>query len=155
MFSTHGAFFGFVTLWTLLSVAFVIIVVMLIVRAVNHAQRLRSEAVMAMIQKGVYDPRLLEPQPAGVALLGWGIALISVGAAIIVGLLIIDRTGGMIGGLIPLFLGVGLIVTYTMVRRSAAGEKRVAGPVRFSNERSHSENTERQPGPHGTGQPQG
>jgi|GEM_PF-3123576 len=153
MFPGQGSFFLFVSLWTLVSLAFVIIVVMLIIRAVNYSQRLRSEAMMAMVQKGMYDPRLLEPQPAGTALLGWGIALVAVGVALMVGLLILHKTAALIGGLIPLFLGAGLIVTYVLVRRLAAGEKQVTRPVCFPNEHPHGETAEGQAGPPGSDSP--
>ena len=111
---------GFVTLWSFLSLTAVVIVVMLIIKAVNYSQKLRADVAVAMIQKGVYDPRFFEPQLGSAATLGWGIALIAAGAAIITGLLVLGKTGGLIGGLIPLFLGSGLVITYALVRRSSA-----------------------------------
>ncbi|MCK4303280.1 MAG: hypothetical protein KAY24_03495 [Candidatus Eisenbacteria sp.] len=118
----------FVLLWSFLALAAIVIVVMLIVKAVNHSQKLRFEAIVAMIQKGVYEPRLLEPQAGSIITLGWGIALISIGAAIMVGLLVLGKTAALIVGLIPLFLGVGLVITQWLVRRQSAIAARSTEP---------------------------
>lgn len=122
----------FALLWSFLSLVAIVIVVMLIVKAVNHSQRLRFEAIVAMIQKGVYDPRLLEPRAGSIVTLGWGIALISLGAAIMVGLLVLEKTAALMAGLIPLFLGVGLVITHWLARRLSAQAVRRTEPFPVS-----------------------
>ena len=82
--------------------------------------RQKHEEAMALIEKGLYDPALLaEPERKyrKETFLLIGIIFLAIGIAIFIGLLIIGQIDGLIGGLIPCFIGVGLIVFYAILRR--------------------------------------
>jgi hypothetical protein len=123
----YHAFFAFLV--TLICLGAFVLVVMLIVRGVNQRQRARQEMFNALLAKGVYDYRLLKGR-SGNASLGWGITFVAVGVAILIGLArmpdpMIVRHGA-IGGFIPLFIGLGLIIFYVISnaarRASSNGE---------------------------------
>lgn len=111
----YNAFFAFLV--TLICLGAFVLIVMLIVRSVNQRQRARQEMFNALLAKGVYDYRLLKGR-TGSASLGWGITFVAIGIAILIGLArmpdpMIVRHGA-IGGFIPLFIGLGLIVYYVI-----------------------------------------
>jgi hypothetical protein len=94
--------------------------------------RIRQEMFSKMLEHGVYDPRFLRRTRRSVAPLGWGIFFIAVGIALMIGLTIMGIfTNGVIGSLIPLFVGAGLIVYYTLVQRRTAEESENDKPIRI------------------------
>lgn len=113
---------------TLISLTAVVLMVMLIIKAVGHKQKLHHEALMAMIERGVCDPALLTAKRQGYAVLGWGMALIGIGAAVLIGLITLGSAEGLMGGLIPLFVGVALVITHSVVRKSRAEAERNTTP---------------------------
>jgi len=106
---------GFIALFGFLATPIVLYSVFLIRKG-----RQRHEEAMALIEKGLYDPALLaEPEKRyrkEMFLLA-GIIFLAIGIAISIGLLIIGEIDGIIGGLIPCFIGVGLIIFYTILWR--------------------------------------
>ena len=124
--------FAFSLIMALLSFTLTIFIVMLIVRAVNRAQRIRQEMFAKVLESGIYDYRLLRGRRRGVAPLGWGLFFIAVGVALIIGLTIMGIfTEGAIGALIPFFIGLGLIIYYVLVKKQTAGEADNDKPIRF------------------------
>jgi hypothetical protein len=70
--------------------------------------------------------------------LGWGIALVAVGLALMAGLWPIGFVYGgyplgfgpwMLFGLIPLFIGLALLITHVLVRKEEAAEDSVNAPL--------------------------
>jgi len=124
--------FAFSLIMGLLSFSATVIIVLLIVSAVTKRQRIRQEMFSKMLESGIYDPRLLRPTRRSVAPLGWGIFFIAIGIALVIGLTVMGIfTEGVVGALIPLFIGAGLIVYHTLVQRGAEGEAQNDKPIRI------------------------
>ena len=126
-------FFTFLT--SLIAVAGGALVVMLVVKGVNHSQNVRHEMFKETLESGIYDYRLIRKRRSrsGTAVIGWGIVFCAIGVALLVGfalLGILDEAA--IGGLVPLFVGVGLILFYLLAGRKAAQEDAMNGePVKI------------------------
>ncbi|MFC1514085.1 DUF6249 domain-containing protein [candidate division KSB1 bacterium] len=74
-------------------------------RECTHKERL------AMIEKGQYDfPQHMKKGINLPRYMAWGFIFSGIGLAIILGLAIMGEWDGMIGGLIPLFIGIGLLL---------------------------------------------
>jgi hypothetical protein len=124
--------FVFSLIMALLSFSATVVIILLIVSAVAKRQRIRQEMFTKMLESGLYDPRFLRPTRRSVAPLGWGIFFIAVGIALMIGLTVMGIfTDGVIGSLIPLFVGGGLILYYVLVQKHAAGEAENDKPVRI------------------------
>ena len=108
-----------------------------------HQRKLQSEERMAAIARGIPLP----PEPVDVEMAAWsaartedprlaasksrkaGIILVAIGIGIIVGLVSIawlvnerDVLAGCIGGIIPLFIGLGLLLDYALQTRDLERE---------------------------------
>jgi hypothetical protein len=124
--------FVFSLIMALMSFGLTIVIVLLIVSAVTKRLRIRQEMFSKMLEQGVYDPRFLRRTRRSVAPLGWGIFFIAVGIALMIGLTIMGIfTQGVVGSLIPLFVGAGLVVYYALVQRRTAEESENDKPIRF------------------------
>jgi hypothetical protein len=124
--------FVFSLIMALLSFSATVVIILLIVSALTKRQRIRQEMFSKMLDRGIYDPRFLRPTRRSVAPLGWGIFFVAVGIALMIGLTIMGIfTQGVIGSLIPLFIGAGLILYYTLVQRRSEGEAENDKPVRL------------------------
>ena len=124
--------FVFSLIMALMSFGLTIIIVLLIVSAITKRQRIRQEMFSKMLESGIYDPRFMRPMRRSVAALGWGIFFIALGIALVIGLTVMGIfTHGVVGALIPLFIGAGLIVYYVIVRALVAGEADNDKPIRF------------------------
>lgn len=124
--------FVFSLIMALLSFSMTVIIVLLIVSAVTKRQRIRQEMFSKMLESGIYDPRLIRPTRRSVAPLGWGIFFIAVGIALMIGLTVMGIfTNGVVGALIPLFIGAGLIVYYVLVQKRTAEETENDKPIRI------------------------
>jgi hypothetical protein len=124
--------FVFSLIMALLSFSATVVIVLLIVSAITKRQRIRQEMFSKMLESGIYDPRLLRPTRRSVAPLGWGIFFVAVGIALIIGLTVMGIfTDGVVGALVPLFIGAGLIVYHTLLQRGAAGEAQNDKPIRI------------------------
>jgi hypothetical protein len=124
--------FVFSLIMALLSFSATVVIVLLIVSAVTKRQRIRQEMFAKMLESGIYDPRLLRPTRRSVAPLGWGIFFAAVGVALIIGLSVMGIfRDGVVGALIPLFIGAGLITYHTLLQRGAAGEIDNDKPIRI------------------------
>ncbi len=110
-----GVFFmSFLT--TLVSLAAGVIIVMLIVKSVNHKQNVRHAMFKEALERGVYDPRLIAKKSRGNATLGWGIFFVALGIAELIGFMVLGIfSEAAIGGLVPLFVGAGLILFHMLV----------------------------------------
>ncbi|HOX17723.1 MAG TPA: hypothetical protein PKW82_04635 [Spirochaetales bacterium] len=77
---------------------------------------------VAMIEKGLYRPASLD---LVILSLFAGILLSSVGAVLTVMLSLLDGFGyGLLGGVIPLAVGIGLVVFYVLGRKAVDGNGR-------------------------------
>jgi hypothetical protein len=127
-------FFSFLT--TLVALGAGVLIVMLIVRGVNHGQNIRHEAYREALEKGVYDYRLLERprRKRGAGSLGWGIVFVAIGIALLIGFLLLGIfRESAIGGLIPLLVGAGLLLFHFVMRGRADEDLAINGePVRFA-----------------------
>ncbi len=124
-------FFGFFSfLITLVSVGALVLIVLLIVKSVEHSRRVRQEAFLKALEGGVYDCELLGRKRRSVASLGWGITFIAVGLALLIGFVSLGIIGdALIGALIPLFIGVGLTIFHVLVRRASLGTEANGEPI--------------------------
>jgi len=127
--------FAFSLIMTLISSATVVAIVMFVVRGIVQRQRVRQETFRTLLDKGIYDYRLIGGRTGGGThrTLGWGIFFIATGLGILAGLALnpdpmVPRMGAP-GGLIPLFIGVGLLVFYFLVRRVQTSTEENGRPV--------------------------
>jgi hypothetical protein len=118
----------------LISIGATVIILMLIVRAVQHRQTSRERMFMAALEKGVYDPKIMYRGNVGTgaASLGWGIFFAMVGVALLIGFAILGIIGeAALGGLIPLAIGVGLIAFHVIMKRNQKDIEHNGDPIRF------------------------
>jgi hypothetical protein len=128
----HESVFAFAMVQTLVSLAATILVVLIIAKAIERGGQRRHEAFLKVLEAGVYDRKLLKTKTHGYASLGWGIVFVAIGAGLFIGfamLGILDQA--LIGSMVPLFIGIGLIVFHSIVRRAASEEKENGEPVRL------------------------
>ena len=126
-------FFGFMT--ALVSIGAGVLMVMLIVRGFVSADRTRQEAFELALQKGIYDPTIIRPakKRGGNAALGWGIALLGIGIAQVIGFITLGIwKAAAIGALVPLFVGIGLIIFHVIVKRNAVDIEENGKPVQLA-----------------------
>ncbi len=99
---------------------------------------LRYKETLALAEKGLVRP---QPYGNGKDTLRWGIAITSVGLALCIGLASIGFLPGndndfpfgffgpwMLGGLIPTFFGIGLILIYILTREEKPKNERDVPP---------------------------
>jgi hypothetical protein len=98
----------------------------------------RHREIIAMVDKGLLPEQYTQPPSAGRGrwLVGWGIGLAALGLALVIGLwpigFVTDRSyplyfgPWMLAGLIPLFIGLGLLITYYLTRQEEAPTQEVA-----------------------------
>jgi hypothetical protein len=105
----------------------------------------KHREILALAEKGLLPAQYAQYVSAsrGRGLLGWGIALVALGLALVIGLWpigFVTRPGGhaegppyplyfgpwMLGGLIPLFIGLALLITYFLVRKEEASAPETA-----------------------------
>ncbi len=125
-------FFGFMT--ALVSIGSAVLIVMLIVKGFMNGDRTRKESFELALQKGIYDPTIIRPEkrPGGNAALGWGIALLAIGIAQVIGFITLGIwNDAAIGALVPLFLGIGLIIFHVIVKRNAVDIEKNGKPVQL------------------------
>jgi hypothetical protein len=95
----------------------------------------KHREILAMVEKGLLPAQYAQYMNAsrgrgGRGLLGWGIALVALGLALMIGLwpLGFTRAGvenpyplrfgpWMLAGLLPLFIGLALLITYFLIRK--------------------------------------
>ncbi len=94
----------------------------------------KHREIMAMVEKGVLPEQYVQhasaPRRSGRGMIGWGIVLVMLGLALMVGLwpLGFARMGGvnpyplnfgpwMLLGLVPLFIGLALLIVYFVMRK--------------------------------------
>lgn len=124
--------FVFSLIMALMSFGLTIIIVLLIVSGVTKRQRIRQEMFTKMLESGIYDPKFMRPTRRSVAPLGWGIFFVALGIALAIGLTVMGLfTHGVVGALIPLFVGAGFIVYYVFVRVQLEGERENDKPIMF------------------------
>jgi len=119
---------------TLISIGGTIVIIMLIVRAIQNGRATRERAFRAALDRGIYDPKIMNPQPTGnaAASLGWGIFFSMVGVALLIGFVILGIAGdAALGGLIPLAIGIGLIAFHVIIKRSQKDIEHNGDPIRF------------------------
>ena len=85
----------------------------------------RHEEIMSLIEKGEYDPTMFEAKRKyrKETFLLSAIVLIAIGAALIIGIPTAAKASeGIIAGLIPFFVGCGLLVFYFVLKRTEKSE---------------------------------
>ena len=90
----------------------------------------KHREIMALAEKGLLPAQYAQYMSAsrGRGLLGWGIALAALGLALMIGLwplgFVVEEPyplnfgPWMLGGLIPLFIGLALLITYFLTRNN-------------------------------------
>ena len=104
----------------------------------------KHREILALAEKGLLPAQYAQYVSAsrGRGLLGWGIALVALGLALMIGLWPIGFVGRpgpghgswyplnfgpwMLGGLIPLFIGLALLITYFLTRKEEASAPEAA-----------------------------
>ena len=123
----------FAFLMTLISLGAVILIVLLGLQAERRRSTARQETLYKLLDKGVYDYRLIRPKKRGHALLGWGIVFTASGLGILAGLASnMDPSvlrNGLPGALIPMFVGIGMIIFWVVIRKIANGTSADDEPV--------------------------
>ena len=123
----------FAFLMTLVSLGAVILIVMLGIQAESRKAKARHETFLKLLDSGVYDYRLVRVKKRGNALLGWGIVFTAMGLGIWIGLASMQDPSivkdGLTGALIPLFVGIGMIVFWAIVRRLGKGSEENDKPI--------------------------
>ena len=111
---------------------FLIVSVVAIFGAVVLMRWFKHREILAMVEKGLLPRQGLLPKQytryvrasrgrGGRGLLGWGVALAMLGLALIIGLLPVDGFSPLLlFGLIPLFIGLALLITYFVTRKEEA-----------------------------------
>lgn len=92
----------------------------------------RHKEVLAMAEKGLlpdqYAKYLKAPRPRGRGFLVWGLVLAGLGLALVAGLLAVairnvNMSPLLLLGLMPLFVGLGLLIVYVVTRKEDKAEK--------------------------------
>jgi hypothetical protein len=98
----------------------------------------RHREIIAMVDKGLLPKQYTRLPSAGRGrwLVGWGVGLAALGLALVIGLWPIGFVTGrsyplyfgpwMLTGLIPLFIGLGLLITYYLTRQAEPPTQEVA-----------------------------
>jgi hypothetical protein len=106
-----------------------VLVFLIIFGSVVLLRWFRHREVVALADKGLLPEQYVRAMSAarGRGLLGWGVALSALGLAMMIGLYPIGFVAEthfplqfgpwMLGGLIPLFIGLALLITYFLTRR--------------------------------------
>ena len=123
----------FTFLMTLISLGAVILIVLLGLQAERRKATVRQETLFKLLEKGVYDYRLIRPKKRGHAMLGWGIVFTTTGLGLLIGLAgnqdpAVLRNG-LPGAMIPMLVGIGMIVFWVVIRKIANGTKENDEPV--------------------------
>lgn len=123
--------FSFLT--ALISIGAGVLMIMIIMKGISRSQEIRQQMYLKTLEKGIYDYRLIGGEKKyGTATLGWGIFFTGVGIAIFFSLVAAGvLREGLAGSLVPLFIGIGLIVHYSIRRKIVGDEKRNSEPVTF------------------------
>jgi len=121
-------------LMTVVSLGAAVLMVLIFVQAQNRAAARKQEMFMKALDAGVYDRKLLgQKTKDGNALLGWGIFFVMLGFGIMIALgsapdPMVFRNG--IGGaVIPLFIGIAMIVFYSVSKKLSKGQEENGKPV--------------------------
>ena len=117
--TTITGIIAIITTMGLIAILIVLYFMMLIRKA-----RQRHEEAMALIERGQYDPGLLaEPEKRfrKETFLLAGIIFLAIGIAVLIGLWVMEQINGIIAGLIPCFIGVGLLIFYAILGRIEKG----------------------------------
>lgn len=125
-------FFNFLT--ALVSIAGGVLMIMLIMKGINRSQEIRQQTYQKTLEKGIYDYRLIEgKKSSGTAALGWGIFFTGVGIALLFSFIALGVLAeALTGSLVPFFIGVGLIIYYTIRKKTLGDEKQNGEPVTFN-----------------------
>ena len=125
--------FAFALLTTLVSIAGAVLIIVVIVRGIAHAQNVRHQAYKEALDRGVYDPTLLRKRRTGHASLGWGLVFTAMGIGMLIGFIFLGiMSEGAPGVFITLFIGIALIVFHMLVGRRSEGEAKNGEPVKLS-----------------------
>jgi hypothetical protein len=125
-------FFSFLT--ALVSLGAGVLMIMFIMKGINRSQELRQQMYMKTLEKGIYDYKLIGgKKSSGTAVLGWGILFTAVGIALFFSFISLGILHeAMAGSLVPMFVGIALIVYYSIRRKIVGDEKQNGEPVTFA-----------------------
>ncbi len=125
--------FAFALLTTLVSIAALVLIVMMIVRGITHRQNVRHKAYKEALDRGVYDPSLLQKKRRGYASLGWGLVLTAMGIGMLIGFIFLGiLSDGAPGVFITLFIGIALIAFHVIVTMRFKDEAQNGEPVKLT-----------------------
>jgi len=125
-------FFNF--LISLVAIGGSVFMILIIMKGINRSQEIKQQTYQKTLDKGIYDYRLIgDPKSSGTATLGWGIFFTAVGIALFFGFIALGILGdALTGALVPFFVGLGLIIYYTIRRKIVGDEKQNGEPVTFN-----------------------
>ncbi len=125
--------FAFALLTTLVSIAGAVLIIVVIVRGIAHAQNVRHEAYKEALDRGVYDPTLLKKRRTGHASLGWGLVFTAMGIGMLIGFIFLGiMSEGAPGVFITLFIGIALIAFHMIVASRSKDEVKNGEPMKLS-----------------------
>ena len=124
-------FFNFLT--ALVSIGAGVLMIMIIMKGINRSQEIRQQTYQKTLENGIYDYRLIGgKKSSGTATLGWGIFFTAVGIALFFGFIALGiLRDALTGSLVPFFVGIGLIIYYSIRRKTVGDEKQNGEPVTF------------------------
>lgn len=115
--------------------AVIVLIVLTIFNAATKDSKRKHEAFAAALEKGIYDPTLLGSSPGkrGTAALGWGFIFIAIGLALFIGFVVMGiLQEGLLGSLIPLFMGLALVLYHRVRKSQALDAERNGKPIQIS-----------------------
>ena len=128
-----GLIFAF--LMTLISLGAVVLIVMLGLQAERRKAKANQETLFKLLDSGVYDHRLIRPRKRGHALLGWGIVFAATGLGVLTGLAGNQDPSvlrnALPGAMVPMFIGIGMIIFWVIVRKVSSGTEENDEPIVF------------------------
>ncbi len=128
-----GLIFAF--LMTIVSLGAVVLIVMLGLQAERRKAVATQQTLFKLLESGVYDHRLIRPKKRGHALLGWGIVSLATGLGVLAGLAGNEDpavlSNGLPGAMIPMFIGIGMVVFWVIVRKVSSGTEENDKPIVF------------------------
>ena len=101
-------------LLTVLGLAIPMVAIVMFFRLMMEMVRAKHREKIAMIEHGLTEP---PPAKKGNGLLVSGLFFAGIGVALVIGIPIAGEATGIVGGLVPLFMGLALILGHLLTRK--------------------------------------